>query len=85
MENKKAKLKKWYEENKNDIKENVIRFAWCSFTACVSYNIGKGISDYKTGLGIERAYNKGIIKFFDPLTKLEVDPYEAIDVMKRTM
>lgn len=37
----------------------------------------------KTGSGLERMHNAGVLKFFDPATGNEVNPEQVIEVCKR--
>ena len=85
MESKKAKIKKWWTENKDRIKKGGVRIGYLTLGTGVGYYLGNKICETKTGYGIERAYFNGIIKFFDPETNLEVGADEVIDVMKRHM
>lgn len=81
MENKKAKLKKWYEEHKNDF----ARFAWYALGLGTGCYFSSKLTEAYIGRGFERAYGKGVMKFFDPSTNTEVGADEVIDVMKRVM
>ena len=82
MENKKAKLRKWYEDHKEGVNE-VICIGRCVLFVGVGYIVGSKFNNHLASLGMARAHDLGVIKLFDPDTNLEISFDEAVEVMKR--
>lgn len=78
----KNKIKRWFDEHKNEIKAEAVRVGWYAFGFCVGYFLCDKISEYSHGSGLRTLHEDGIIKFFDPSSGLEVDVEKAVEIAK---
>jgi hypothetical protein len=84
VEKQKGKIRTWYEEHEEGVKK--VGSSICDFiilgvgigAACV---LTDKITEQKIQLGLDRAYDEGFIKFFDPSSGNEVKMHEATKLL----
>ena len=81
MEKQKRTFKEWREDNK-DLIDKIAGVVYIAGFIGLGYVVGGRITELSVDNGLERCHNLGIIKFFNPSTGLEVNPNEALNVMK---
>lgn len=72
MKERANKIKNWYEERKDGIKSKVVKTGYCIAGLGVGYFIGKKYEGLIMGIGAQSLYDKGIMKFIDPRTGLDI-------------
>lgn len=84
MEKQKGKIRTWYEENKEEIKKvgaSIYNFVVVGVTVGAACVLTDKFTEQRIQLGIDRAYDEGIIKFFDPSNGNEVNMHEAAKLL----
>ncbi len=80
---KENKVKKWFMENKEEIKKETMKIVY--FVA--GYGIGCFVMNKLTsasfGAVICKFYGDGVIKFFDPSTNVELGIDQAVKVIEK--
>ena len=81
QEKKTGKLKRWFKRNKDEIIATAMVFGLVTGAGVAGYKL----SELQSAIGFKHLHESGIVKFFDPVTKLEVPTVEeACEVVKRT-
>lgn len=77
------KVKTWYNKNKDEIKKKLKIIGGAGACLGAGYLLGHKISELEISTGIVHYHDKGVLKFFDPLTGNEVKTFkETCEVMK---
>lgn len=79
QEKKTSKLRAWW----NRYKYHIQAFGICAALYGGGVCVGNYISNYQQSVGTLRLHDKGIVKYFDPDTGMEVNIEEACEVVKR--
>lgn len=79
----KNRIKRWFDEHKNEIRAEAVRVVWYAFGFGVGYFVCDKISEYSHGLHLQTLHADGIVKFFDPSSGLEVDVEKAVEIAKK--
>lgn len=85
MNEKKNKMKKWFEENKNEIKTEALKITYYAVGLGIGYFVGDKICSYQNAAGMQKLHEMGIFKFFDPSTGTEIDVNKAVEVAKEML
>lgn len=84
MEEKKSKVKVWFDKHKEEIKGEALRFCWYAVGIGVGYFVGTKLNSLRIDNGLLRMHADGLIKFFDPAAGIEVDMSELGKVVRKT-
>lgn len=84
MEEKKNRVKVWFNEHKEEIKGEALRLCWYAVGISVGYFVGTKLSCLRIDNGLLRMHADGLIKFFDPAAGIEVDLSELGKVVRKT-
>lgn len=77
---KKMDIKKWYEENKEDIKYETAKIVWWTVGCGVGYILGTNIATSRIANGYKIFHEVGLVKFFNPETGIEIGVEEACKI-----
>lgn len=78
----KNKFKEWYGEHKEGIKSDVVKITYYAVGFGVGCFTMKQLSNLQIAASLSILHTKGIIKFFDPETGLEVGLKRACELCK---
>ena len=84
MEEKKSKVKVWFDKHKEEIKGEALRFCWYAVGIGVGYFVGTKLNSLRIDNGLLRMHADGLIKFFDPAAGIEVDMSELGKIVRKT-
>lgn len=80
MKERTTKVKQWFKDHSDDILVAGAMFVGCTVAAFGGYFIGKKFTEYGMALGMEDLHHKGVLKFVNPKTGLDIDVKDVIEV-----
>lgn len=77
MKERKEKLKKWFEENKDEIKNTASKIGWYAWGFGLAWFVTDKITKAQINAGLAVLNAEGVIKFFNPENGNELNFIEA--------
>ena len=75
-------IKNWYVEHKDEIKSTAVKIGCYTAGLGVGYFVGKKYSELIMSIGANSLYDRGIMKFVDPRTGLDIKLSDVVEVSK---
>lgn len=78
-----GKIKEWYRDNKDDIKQKAVIVGCTTAGLSVGWILGRKYSSTVFGINMFTANADGVLKFFNPETGLEMNIMEFADFISK--
>lgn len=79
MKEQNKKLKTWF----SDHKEEMVRCAYYAVGCCIGCFVTSKMMSNDSAKTLQKWHTDGFIKFFDPREDVEVDVYEAVNIVRQ--